>query len=93
MAWMMRSFFQDVPKEIEEAVSIDDGTWWTSFFVIASRIVLPRLAASAVLAFIYAWNTFMCGLILAERDTQALTAGLLHSSPFKKSNGVRWPPA
>lgn len=53
MAWMMRSFLQDVPKEIEEAVSIDGGTWLTSFFMIAFRVVLPGLAASAVLAFIY----------------------------------------
>lgn len=39
VVWMMRSFFEDVPKEIEEAVSIDGGSWWRSFLMILFRIV------------------------------------------------------
>lgn len=87
MVWMMRSFFEDVPKEIEEAVSIDGGGWWHSFFMISFRIVLPGLAASAVLGFIYAWNNFVFGLILAGRDTQVITTGLLQFISFQE---IQW---
>src|SRR3712207_8364234 len=37
MVWMMRSFLEDVPKEIEEAVQIDGGSWFTGFRMIVTR--------------------------------------------------------
>jgi multiple sugar transport system permease protein len=87
MVWMMRSFFEDVPKEIEEAVQIDGGTWWTSFRMIAGRIALPGVAATSVLVFIYAWNNFIFALVLASRDTQVITGGLLQFISF---NQIEW---
>ena len=87
MVWMMRSFLEDVPKEIEEAVQIDGGSWFTGFRMIVSRIALPGLAASCVLAFIYAWNHFVFALVLASRDTQVITAGLLQFISFEQ---IQW---
>jgi multiple sugar transport system permease protein len=48
MVWMMRSFLEDVPKELEEAVQIDGGSWFTSFRMIITRIACrgSRPAAS-----------------------------------------------
>lgn len=89
MVWMMRSFLEDVPREIEEAVTIDGGTWFTSFKMIAFRIALPGLAASVVLAFIYAWNNFVFGLILGGSDTQTITTGILQFISFQE---VQWGP-
>ncbi|HET6261239.1 MAG TPA: carbohydrate ABC transporter permease, partial [Chloroflexia bacterium] len=59
MVWMMRSFLEDVPRELEEAVQIDGGSWFTSFRMIITRIALPGLAASCVQSFIYPWNHFV----------------------------------
>ncbi len=87
MVWMMRSFFEDVPKELEEAVQIDGGTWFTSFRMIATRIALPGLAASCVLSFIYAWNHFVFALVLASQRTQVITAGLLQFISFEQ---IQW---
>jgi multiple sugar transport system permease protein len=87
MVWMMRSFLEDVPKELEEAVQIDGGSWFTSFRMIVTRIALPGLAASCVLAFIYAWNHFVFALVLASRDTQVITAGLLQFISFEQ---IQW---
>ena len=87
MVWMMRSFLEDVPKELEEAVQIDGGSWFTSFRMIVTRIALPGLAASCVLSFIYAWNHFVFGLILASRNNKVITAGLLQFISFEQ---IQW---
>ena|SRR3712207_1812110 len=86
MVWMMRSFLEDVPKEIEEAVQIDGGSWFTGFRMIVSRIALPGLAASCVLSFIYAWNHFVFALVLASQKT-VITAGLLQFISFEQ---IQW---
>lgn len=87
MVWMMRSFFEDVPGEIEEAVRVDGGTWFTGFRMIVTRIALPGLAASCVLSFIYAWNHFVFALVLSSRDTQVITVGLLNFISFEQ---IQW---
>ena len=87
MVWMMRSFLEDVPKELEEAVQMDGGTWFTGFRMIVTRIALPGLAASCVLSFVYAWNHFVFALVLACRDTQVITAGLLQFISFEQ---IQW---
>jgi multiple sugar transport system permease protein len=89
MVWMMRSFLEDVPKELEEAVQIDGGTWFTAFRMIVTRIALPGLAASCVLSFIYAWNHFVFALVLASRNTQVITGGLLQFISFQQ---IQWGP-
>ena len=86
MVWMMRSFLEDVPKELEEAVQIDGGGWFTSFRMIVTRIALPGLAASCVLSFIYAWNHFVFALVLAS-DRTVITGGLLQFISFEQ---IQW---
>jgi multiple sugar transport system permease protein len=86
MVWMMRSFLEDVPKELEEAVQIDGGGWFTSFRMIVTRIALPGLAASCVLSFIYAWNHFVFALVLAS-DKTVITGGLLQFISFEQ---IQW---
>ncbi len=86
MVWMMRSFLEDVPRELEEAVQIDGGSWFTSFRMIVTRIALPGLAASCVLSFIYAWNHFVFALVLAS-DKTVITGGLLQFISFEQ---IQW---
>jgi len=85
--WMMRSFFEDVPKEIEEAVLIDGGSRFTAFRMIVGHIALPGLAASAVLSFIFAWNSYALPLVLAGPDTQVVTSAILS---YIKFANVEW---
>jgi len=87
MVWMMRSFFEDVPREIEEAVLIDGGTRFTAFRMIVGHIALPGLAASTVLSFIFAWNSYALPLVLAGPDTQVVTSAILG---FIKYANVEW---
>ena len=56
MIWIMRGYFQEIPKEIEEAALIDGCSWWGTFIRVSVPLAVPGLAATSVLAFIFCWN-------------------------------------
>lgn len=70
--WMMKPFFDAVPRELEEAAAIDGCGTWKTFLTITLPLTGPGLAATAVLCFIGAWNDFFFALILTR--THASTA-------------------
>ena len=86
IVWMMRSFFEEVPQEISEAVLIDGGTQWTAF-IVSSRIAVSGIAASVMLAFIFAWNTYALPLVLSGHDTEVITGAILN---FMKFADIEW---
>jgi multiple sugar transport system permease protein len=65
--WMMKSFFDEIPVEYEEAALMDGYSRWEAFV----KVVLPQsvtgLAASAVFSLIASWNEFVYGSILTTR--------------------------
>jgi multiple sugar transport system permease protein len=65
--WMMKSFFDEIPIEYEEAALMDGYSRWEAFV----KVVLPQsvtgLAASAVFSLIASWNEFVYGSILTTR--------------------------
>jgi multiple sugar transport system permease protein len=86
IVWLMRSFYEEIPREIEEAVAVDGGSIWTKFR-IATRMSLTGILASAVLAFIFSWNSYALPLVLAGKDTQVITGAILG---FMKFADVQW---
>lgn len=76
IVWMARTFYQEVPREIEEAIRVDGGSELTIFLTL-SRIAMGGIAASAALAFIFAWNTYALPLVLAGRETEVVTSAIL----------------
>jgi multiple sugar transport system permease protein len=86
IVWLMRSFYEEVPKEIEEAVQVDGGNTFTKFRV-ATRMSITGILASAVLAFVFSWNTYALPLVLAGKDTQVITGAILG---FMKFSDIQW---
>jgi multiple sugar transport system permease protein len=86
IVWLMRSFYEEVPKEIEQAVEVDGGDALTKFRV-ATRISITGVLASAALAFIFAWNSYALPLVLAGKDTQVITGAILG---FMKFADIQW---
>ena len=70
--WLMRSFFENTPRALEEAAWIDGAGFWQALLRIVLPTAAPGLAATAILCFIYAWNDFFFALILTR--TEAMTA-------------------
>ena len=64
--WLMRSFFDSVPRDLEEMARIDGSSRFGTFFRIILPLSTPGLAASGIFAFIIAWNEFFSALILSS---------------------------
>ena len=62
--WINISFFDSIPREIDEAGRIDGCTRMQSFFKIALPLAVPGIAASSIIAFLGTWNEFLYNLIL-----------------------------
>lgn len=61
---IMRRFFEEIPKEIIEAASIDGARKSTIFFRIAVPVGKLGIATAALLTFVFSWNDFMFALSL-----------------------------
>ena len=64
--WFMIGFFQDLPEEVEESAKVDGATEWQLFVRIVLPLVLPGIAAMAMLSFMYAWNEYTYSVIFVQ---------------------------
>jgi trehalose/maltose transport system permease protein len=60
--WVLRGFFQGLPRELEEAAYVDGASPFTTFWRIMLPLALPGLVTTGLLAFIGAWNEFLFAL-------------------------------
>jgi multiple sugar transport system permease protein len=69
VVWMMQSFFDDVPRDLEEAAMLDGESRFGAFLRIVLPLVTPGLSATAVFCLIVAWNEFLFALILTQTES------------------------
>ena len=74
--WMMKGFFDAIPKEIDEAARVEGYSWFKVFLKIDIPLVKSGLAATAVFCAINSWNEFLMALILTGRDTVTMPVGV-----------------
>lgn len=83
---LLKSFFDDIPKDVDEACMIDGATRWQAF----RRVILPMarggVAATAVLCFIFSWTEFMLSLYL----TTSIRTLPVKITTFVTSTGTEW---
>jgi ABC-type glycerol-3-phosphate transport system permease component len=58
LLWVMKGFFDEVPKELEESAAIDGATRFQTLWYVIVPLALPGLGAASVLAFNSAWSAF-----------------------------------
>jgi len=86
--WLLRNFFLDVPRELDDAARVDGASTLRVLFQIALPLIQPGLAATAVLAFLWTWNDLLVTLVLSTRtNTELLPLGL---TKFVLEYGVDW---
>ena len=66
VVWLMRSFFQEVPREISDAAIVDGCTHWGAFFKVVLPQVKGGLAATALFVFILNWSDFLIALVMTQ---------------------------
>ena len=72
VVWMMRGFFAEVPRDLEEAALVDGDSRLGALVRVVLPLVTPGLAATAVFCLIVCWNEFLFALVLTQTD-QAMT--------------------
>ncbi len=87
VVWLMRSFFEEVPVELEQAVLIDGGSRLQAFWYVTMPLAAPGLAATAVFCAIVAWGEFLFALILTGPDTGTLP---IHLASFITDRTIEW---
>lgn len=77
VVWMMRGFFLELPREIEEAALVDGDSRMGALVRVLLPLVTPGLAATAVFCMITCWNEFLFALVLTQTDAaQTLPVGI-----------------
>lgn len=83
---LMKSFFDDVAREVDEAAMIDGATRFQIFRRIILPLVKSGVAATAVLCFIFSWTEFLLSLFL----TSSIRTLPVKISTFVTSTGTEW---
>lgn len=88
VTFMLKGFFDGVPRELEEAAEMDGCSRLGFMFRILVPLSGPGILATGVFAFIAAWNEFMFGYVLINEDARrTLTPGIMI---FKGSHETDW---
>ena len=89
VVWVMIGFFEGLPGELEEAALVDGATIWQAFLFVAMPLARPGITVATILAFIFSWNNFIFGVVLAGRATRTLPVAVYNVLTFEQ---ISWGP-
>lgn len=70
--WLMKGFFDSIPRDIDESAAVDGATHWQAFWRLIFPLVRPVLAVVGILAFVSTFNEFILASVLL-RSTEQFT--------------------
>ena len=85
--WMLRSFLEEIPKEIDDAAIIDGCGPIQAIFKIYLQLIIPGIVATAILNGIWVWNELAIALGLTFFDSQPITVGV---ASFRGYASIDW---
>ena len=86
--WMMTSYFETIPLELDEAARVDGANSFTIFSKVVLPLTIPGIAAVAIFVLINGWNEYMYSSILISKDSlKTLTVGIVS---LNTQNQVHW---
>lgn len=75
--FLLRQFFQSLPRDMEEAATLDGANDWQVFWHIMVPLARPGIIALTVLTSLWSWNDFLWPLIVSSNaDSMPLSVGL-----------------
>lgn len=76
-SWMMYGYFKSIPRELDEAATIDGASPLRTFLSVVLPLSLPGIVATAIYAFITGWNEYLFALILtSSEDMKTVPVGI-----------------
>lgn len=86
--FLLRGFFEQLPRELEDAVMIDGGGYLTVFFRIVLPLSKPALATVAIFTFLGSWDEFVWALTaIDETSKRTLPVAI---ATFQSAHGTQW---
>lgn len=88
--WLMKGFFDSVPRDIDESALVDGASHWQIFWSLIFPLVRPILAVVGVLAFVGTFNEFVLArIVLRSQENWTLMVGLYNfiSAEFNRDWG------
>jgi multiple sugar transport system permease protein len=70
--WLMKSFFDGIPKDLEESAMVDGCSPVGAFLRVVLPVSLPGIIATAVMLFMFSWNEFLIQLFLTRSAVKPL---------------------
>lgn len=89
VVWIMIGYFEGLPAELEEAALVDGATIWQAFRYVAMPLSRPGIMVAMILSFIFSWNNFIFGVVLAGRSTRTLPVAVYNVLTFEQ---ISWGP-
>jgi sorbitol/mannitol transport system permease protein len=84
--WMMRSFFEEIPRDVLDAARVDGAGLFREMTQIVLPMVTPGLVATIFIAIIFAWNEFFFAFNLAPKESTVP----MFMVRFVTSEGLFW---
>lgn len=67
--WMLKGYFDTIPRDLEESALIDGASQATIFFRIILPLAKPAVAVTALFSFMTAWNEFIIAATIMDKET------------------------
>ncbi|TKT76274.1 carbohydrate ABC transporter permease [Aquamicrobium sp. LC103] len=87
IVWILRGFFQDLPRDLEEAAFIDGAGRFESFRKVILPLALPGIAAVGILTFLSSWNEFLFSMVLGGNNVMTVPVGIYAYIGFEQ---IEW---
>ena len=85
--WLLKSFLDEAPIDLEEAAWVDGANRFSAFFRIVVPLALPGIIVTSMFTFVFSWNNVIFPLALSKQSTTTLPVGTIS---FFASTGVYW---
>ena len=89
VVWLMLTFFDELPKELERSAMLDGCGPWQRFTQIVLPLTGPALATAAILTALLSWNEFLMAAVIAPKDAKTLPVRI---SAYITDKGILWGP-
>lgn len=78
--WMLKGYFDSIPRELDEATLVDGCTKFTAFFKVILPLSFPGIVATGVFSFLLAWGDLLWALCLTSSESMStVTLGIANS--------------
>lgn len=88
VVWIMRGFFEELPRELEESAWVDGASRYAAFRSVVLPLIRPGLVAASILCLQLAWNDFLFAAVLTNNATRTLP--VLMAAYSGGDTGVDW---